>query len=415
MIEFERFTLKNGLRLLVHRDESTPIAAVNTLYDVGARDENPNQTGFAHLFEHLMFGGSVNVPNFDTPLQRAGGNNNAFTNNDFTNYYITIPVENIDTAFWLESDRMLSLAFSPQSLAVQKKVVIEEFKQRYLNQPYGDVWLKLRPMAYKDHPYQWATIGKSIDHIEDAELDDVKRFFKMHYQPSNAILVVAGNVEPQEIYEKVNHWFGSIASDAKASRKLPAENGSGGYECEEVFADVPQAAVYFAWPMADRYSDDYPAIDLLTDILSRGKSARLYKALVADRELFTSISCYITGSIDPGLLVISGMLNEGKSFDDVKDAVMAEVDKLVSAEVGENELEKVKNKFESQHVFSEISAINKAMNLAYYELLGDANDVNGVVKRYREVTAADIQRVAKSVFSNPAMKELRYKPKKNNA
>ncbi len=415
MIEFERFTLKNGLRLLVHRDESTPIAAVNTLYDVGARDENPNQTGFAHLFEHLMFGGSVNVPNFDTPLQRAGGNNNAFTNNDFTNYYITIPVENIDTAFWLESDRMLSLAFSPHSLAVQKKVVIEEFKQRYLNQPYGDVWLKLRPMAYKDHPYQWATIGKSIDHIEDAELDDVKRFFKMHYQPSNAILVVAGNVDPQEIYEKVNHWFGSIPSDAKASRKLPSENGSGGYECEEVVADVPQSAVYFAWPMADRYSDDYPATDLLTDILSRGKSARLYKALVADRELFTSISCYITGSIDPGLLVISGMLNEGKSFDAVKDAVMAEVEKLISAEVGESELEKVKNKFESQHVFSEISAINKAMNLAYYELLGDANDVNGVVKRYREVTAADIQRVAKSVFSNPAMKELRYKPKKNNA
>lgn len=411
MIEFERFTLRNGLRLLVHRDTSTPIAAVNTLYDVGARDENPNQTGFAHLFEHLMFGGSVNAPNFDTPLQRAGGNNNAFTNNDFTNYYITIPVENIDTAFWLESDRMQSLAFSDHSLNVQKKVVIEEFKQRYINQPYGDVWLKLRPMAYKTHPYQWATIGKSVDHIEEAKLDDVKQFFKRHYQPSNAILVVAGNVEPNEIFEKVNQWFGDIPSSPKLSRDLPLESKDGGYECETVEAEVPQEAVYFAWPMADRFSDDYPAIDLLTDVLSRGKSARLYKALVAEKELFTSISCYITGSIDPGLLIISGMLNDGKTFEEVKEAVMLEVQQLVKEEVSETELEKVKNKFESQQVFSEISAINKAMNLAYYELLGDANEANKVVEKYRKVTPADIKRVAGEVFLNPAMKELRYKPK----
>ena len=408
MIEFKRYTLENGLRLIVHTDKSTPIVAVNTLYDVGARDEDPNKSGFAHLFEHLMFGGSVNIPNFDNPLQRVGGNNNAFTNNDYTNYYITVPVENVETAFWLESDRMLSLAFTPESLEVQRKVVIEEFKQRYLNQPYGDTWLHLRPMAYKKHPYQWATIGKSIEHIEDATLEDVKAFFKRHYHPGNAVLVVAGNIEPDRAYELVQKWYGDIPAVKKEDRKLPLESEDHGYECETLMRPVPQNALYMAWPMPDRFSPDYYAADLITDLLSQGKSARFYQNVVRKGELFTSLSSYILGSLDPGLLVVSGMVTENTSFEKAKAAVLSEVQKLIEEGPSETELEKVKNKLETGHLLSESNVLSKAMSLAYFELLGDAEKVNGEMKKYRQVSIEDIQRVALSIFKDDALKELRY-------
>lgn len=408
MIEFKKYNLDNGLRLIVHRDTSTPIVAINTLYDVGARDEDPNKSGFAHLFEHLMFGGSINIPNFDNPLQRVGGNNNAFTNNDFTNYYITVPKENIETAFWLESDRMLSLAFTPESLEVQRKVVIEEFKQRYLNQPYGDAWLHLRPMAYKQHPYRWATIGKSIEHIEDATLDDVKAFFKRHYHPANAILVVAGNVDPDEIYVLTKKWYGDIPPVEKAERNLPQETGLIGYECETLIRPVPQNSLYMAWPMPDRFSPDYYAADLISDILSQGKSARFYQNIVRHGGIFTSLSCYILGSLDKGLMVVSGMIDADADFEKARNAVLSEIELLMQNGPSENELQKVKNKLETAHLVQESSVLSKAMSLAYFELLGDAGKVNHQMEKYNNVTADDIVRVARSIFQTEGLKELRY-------
>jgi len=412
MIEFKKYTLKNGLRLIVHSDPSTPIVAVNTLYDVGARDENPDKSGFAHLFEHLMFGGSINIPNFDNPLQRVGGNNNAFTNNDYTNYYITVPKENIETAFWLESDRMLSLAFTPESLEVQRKVVIEEFKQRYLNQPYGDAWLYLRPMAYKKHPYQWATIGKSIKHIEDATLTDVKDFFKSHYHPGNAVLVVAGDVNHDEVLQLVEKWYGDIPAVSEIQRDLPQEEGLSGYECETLNRPVPQNALYMAWAMPDRFSPDYYAADLITDVLSQGKSARFYQNIVRQGGIFTSLSCYILGSLDRGLLVVSGMVDSDTSFDEARSAVLSEIEKLVKEGPSENELEKVKNKLETSHLVSESNVLSKAMSLAYFELLGDADNVNQEMTKYRSVSREAIMRVASEIFQYENLKELRYQKNK---
>lgn len=413
MIEFKKYTLDNGLRLLVHHDASTPVVAINTLYDVGARDEVADKTGFAHLFEHLMFGGSANIPSFDGPLQNAGGQNNAFTNNDFTNYYITIPRENLETAFWLESDRMLNLAFTPESLEVQRKVVIEEFKQRYLNQPYGDAWLELRPMAYKKHPYQWATIGKEISHIEDATMDDVRAFFKRHYHPSNAILVVAGNVNPDEIYERVKYWYGDIPKGVETERDLPKEESPSPYEMKVLDRPVPQNSIYLAWPMPGRLSPDYYAADLLTDVLSRGKSARFYQNLTQNQQLFTSVQCYILGSLDPGLLLASGMVDKNHSFEEAKEGILGELEKLVKDGPDISELEKVKNKLLTSQMISESNVLSKAMNLAYYELLGDASMVNDVMDKYEAVTAEDIKRVAGKIFNPANMKELRYQVEEN--
>ena len=408
MIEFKRYTLSNGLRLIVHRDVSTPVVAVNTLYDVGARDENPDKSGMAHLFEHLMFGGSVNIPNFDNPLQRVGGNNNAFTNNDYTNYYITIPKENIETAFWLESDRMLSLAFTPESLEVQRKVVIEEFKQRYLNQPYGDAWLHLRPMAYKSHPYWWATIGKSIEHIEDTSLSDVKDFFKRHYHPGNAVLVVAGNVDPDTTYRHVEKWYADIPSGNKTKRILPEESGLTGYECETLIRPVPQNGLYMAWPMPDRFSPDYYVADLITDILSQGKSSRFYQNIIGKGGLFTSLSGYVLGSLDRGLLVVSGMIDSKASFEMAREAVLYEIEMLIAEGPTERELDKVKNKLETRYLISETNVLSKAMSLAYFELLGNADMINQEMDKYRSVSKADIIRVASQIFQTEGLKELRY-------
>ncbi len=407
MIHFHKYTLPNGLRILVHVDESTPIVAINTLYDVGARDETPDKTGFAHLFEHLMFGGSIHIPQFDTPLQEAGGNNNAFTSNDITNYYVTLPVENVETALWLESDRMLNLAFSPESLEVQRKVVIEEFKQRYLNQPYGDVWLELRPMAYKTHPYRWATIGQSIAHIEDATLEDVKAFFAAHYNPANAILSIAGNVDPERIFQQVEHWYADIPAKVKPRRNLPAEQPNKGYELKTLLRNVPQNALYMAWSMPERMHPDYPACDLLSDLLGQGKASRLYEALVKNQALFTSISCYVTGSIDLGLLVISGMLDPQTDFETARAAVMEILANVRQTAASPKELQKVKNQFESNYVFSQLGVLNKAMNAAFFELLGDAELANTLTAHYAAVEAEDIHRLAGQIFQDENLSELR--------
>ncbi|MFT6996446.1 MAG: zinc protease [Cryomorphaceae bacterium] len=407
MIEYERFVLENGLTLIVHKDKNTPIVSVNTLYKVGARDESPDKTGFAHLFEHLMFSGTKNVADFDTPLQRAGGTNNAFTNNDFTNYYVTLPKENLDTALWLESDRMLDLGFSKEGLEVQRKVVIEEFTQRYLNQPYGDLWLTLRPMAYKTHPYKWATIGKSIAHIEEATMDDVRSFYNRYYSPSNAILTVAGNVDPEYILDRVNHWYGDIPSGNGIVSNYPIEANKKDDECEVLTRDVPQRALYMAWLMSARQDEDYYKFDLLSDVLGNGKSSRLHQKLVIEKETFTQVGAYIMGSIDRGLLVVSGMLSEGVDHNDARQAILDQIAELAAEPPTERELTKVKNKVLAQKALSETGALSKAMNLSYYEMLGDASAINSFQNNYLSVTAENVQAMAKKLIER-GVNELRY-------
>ncbi|MDQ0965566.1 zinc protease [Flavobacterium sp. W4I14] len=413
MVDFNRFTLANGLKVLVHEDATTPMAVLNILYDVGARDEDPEKTGFAHLFEHLMFGGSVNIPNYDEPLQRVGGENNAFTSNDITNYYITLPAENIETAFWLESDRMLSLAFSEKSLDTQRNVVSEEFKQRYLNQPYGDVWLKLRPLAYKKHSYRWATIGKELSHIENATMDDVKAFFKKHYTPQNAILVVGGNVKTEDVKKLAEKWFEPIPAGEKYNRDLVQEEPQTEARQETVKAKVPLNAIYMAFKMPGRLNQDYYAFDLLSDILSRGQSSRLYNSLLKEQKLFSDINAYISSSLDPGLFIVEGKLVEGITTETAEKAIWAELDKLKAELVSDNELTKVKNKVESVLVFSEMSLLDKAMNLAYYELLGDAALLNQETEEFLKVKAEDIKRISNETFQSNSSSTLYYLTEEN--
>lgn len=412
MIEFNKFTLNNGLRVIVHQDKTTPVVAFNLLYDVGARDENPEKTGFAHLFEHLMFEGSVNIPNYDLPLQRAGGENNAFTNNDITNYYITLPKENLETAFWLESDRMMELDFSQEKLDIQKKVVVEEFKQRYLNQPYGDWNLYLRPLAYKVHPYQWPTIGKEISHIEEATLQEVKDFFFTHYAPNNAVLVVAGNVEVDEIKQLANKWFGPIEKRNVPKRQLEQEPLQKQARFAQLERNVPLNAIYKAYHMPNRLSSDYYTVDLISDILSNGKSARLMQRLVKEQKVFNNIDAYISGDRDAGLFMINGKLNDGISFEEGEKAIETEVAKLINYQVSEYELIKVKNKIESTLVYSEVNILNKAMNLAYFELLGNAGWINQESVKYQKVTAERIQKVAAEMLNPGNCSTLHYKSNK---
>jgi zinc protease len=408
MVKFNRFTLDNGLRVIVHEDNTTPMAVVNILYDVGSRDENPEQTGFAHLFEHLMFGGSVNIPNYDGPLQQVGGENNAFTSNDITNYYITLPSANLETAFWLESDRMLSLAFSEESLEVQRKVVIEEFKQRYLNQPYGDVWLRLRPMVYKTHPYLWDTIGKNIEHIADAKIEDVKAFFKKHYNPQNSIMVVGGNVTFEQVKELSEKWFGPIPAGEKYNRNLPQEPEQHEERRDTVTAKVPVNDIYIALQMPGRREKEFYAVELMSDILSRGNSSRMYRNLVKDKQLFSDVHAYVFGSLDKGMFVLEGKPTEGVSIEQAEAALWAEVERLKTEEIPADELTKVQNKTESTMIFSEMSLLDKAMNLAYYELLGDAELLNSETEKFLAVTSAQIKAEANKLFRRDNSSTLIY-------
>ncbi|RYZ55650.1 MAG: insulinase family protein [Chitinophagaceae bacterium] len=408
MVNYERFTLANGLRVLVHQDTSTPMAVVNVLYDVGAKDENPARTGFAHLFEHLMFGGSVNIPVYDEPLQMAGGENNAYTTNDLTNYYIQLPAENLETAFWLESDRMLSLAFSDNSLEVQRKVVMEEFKEHYLNKPYGDVWLKLRNLAYEVHPYRWMTIGKELSHIETASLQDVKDFFFKHYRPINAILVVAGNVTTEQVKTLAEKWFGPIESGEKYNRQLPQEPGQQAARKLEVHAAVPLDAFYKTWHIYPRMDHRYYVSDLITEILSGGGSSRLFQALVKEQKLFSNIECYHFGTMDAGLLTIEGKLVKGVKMEDAEKAVEEELAKVKSELIADAELQKVKNKTESQMAFEDMSLMNRANSLAFYELLGDAALINSELDRYNKVTAEDIRSLSNEIFREENSNTLYY-------
>ncbi|WP_266367558.1 M16 family metallopeptidase [Tellurirhabdus rosea] len=409
MIRYEQFTLDNGLRVYVHEDPTTPMACVNILYNVGSRDEDPGRTGFAHLFEHLMFGGSRHIPIYDEPLQKVGGENNAFTSPDITNYYITLPAANLETAFWLESDRMLSLSFDPQVLDVQQKVVIEEFKQRYLNQPYGDVWLKLRPLAYKRHPYQWATIGKDISHIEDATLGDVRDFFYTYYLPNNALMVVAGNVTVEQVKQLSRKWFESIPAGPAYVRRLPQESPQTEARFLETGADVPLNALYKVFHIPGRFDEGFYTADLMADVLGRGKSSRLYQRLLKEQPLFNQISAYVTGSLDPGLLVVSGSLNPGVTLEEANAALETVLDEIRTEAVPEEELRKVKNQAESTLAFSEVELLNRAMNLAYAANAGNADWVNDEAAKIQAVTTDEMLNMAGRVLQKTNSSTMFYR------
>ncbi len=411
MINYNKFSLQNGLTVIHHEDKNTQLCVLNILYKVGSKNEQPDKTGFAHLFEHLMFGGSVNISDYDEALQNAGGENNAFTSNDITNYYLTLPFNNIETGFWLESDRMLSLDFNQHSLDVQRNVVIEEFKERYLNQPYGDVWLKMLPLAYKKHPYSWATIGKEIGHIEAATLDDVKDFFFSFYAPNNAILVVAGNISLEKTKELTEKWFGKIP--ARNIRKANYEQEPPQTEARflEVEADVPLNAIIKAYHMPARMEKGYYEVDLLSDILGSGRSARLYQKLVKEQRLFSELDCYISGDVEAGLFMIEGRLMNGIDLAAADKAIENTLKEAIET-ISEAELEKVKNKTETTIRFNEVNVLNRAMKLAYCEMLGDIELVNTETERYLQVKHKDLIEVGRKILVPSTCSTIYYKSKK---
>ncbi|MFN6944998.1 MAG: M16 family metallopeptidase [Cytophagaceae bacterium] len=411
MIGFEEFTLENGLRVLVHEDPTTPVAVLNILYNVGSKDEEESKTGFAHLFEHLMFGGSAHITSFDEPLQKVGGENNAFTSPDITNYYVTLPAANLETAFWLESDRMLSLSFDPNVLEIQRSVVIEEFKQRYLNQPYGDIWLKLRPLAYQVHPYKWATIGKEISHIENATMEDVKSFFYKYYIPNNAIMVVAGGVKTDQVKRLSEKWFGPIPAGKPYQRQLPQEPKQTSYRHLDISADVPLDAVFMAYHTPGKASPEFHAADLLSDALGRGKSSRLYQKLVKEKHIFNSINAYTTSSHDPALLVISGKLNKGISPEDGQSEIKEVIEQIKVKGLEKKELTKVKNQAESTLVFEKVEVLNRAMNLAVATLLGNPEDVNLETQKIQDTKPEQIHTLAKQALVDTNCSGLFYRSK----
>ncbi|MFT4665123.1 MAG: zinc protease [Polaribacter sp.] len=412
MIAYSRFQLANGLRVIVHEDNSTPMVSLNVLYDVGSRDESPEQTGFAHLFEHLMFAGSANVPDIDDCIQLAGGENNAYTTNDNTNFYSTVPAANLELIFWLESDRMMSLNINEHSLDVQRKVVVEEFKETCLNQPYGDAWHHLADLAYKVHPYRWPTIGLVPKHIEDAKLEDVRNFYIRFYQPDNAILSVAGNVTVAEIKRLAEKWFADVPTLKLPKRDLPQEPAQ--LQLNKLVNNnnnIPADALFMAFHVPARDEPDYYVTDLISDLLANGGSSRLFRRLQKEQKLFNQIDAYVTGSVEPGLLVVEGRPMEGVSLEDAEAAIWKELEELKNEIIPTIELRKIQNKAESTLIFSETGALNKALNLAYFESLGKPELINQEVDLYNRITVEDIQRMAKSVFVEENCSVVHYESK----
>lgn len=409
MITYKKKVLKSGITALVNYDAATTLAAVNIIYKVGAKNENPEKTGFAHLFEHLMFGGSLNVPEFDTPIQMAAGENNAFTNNDYTDYYVVIPSVNIETALWVESDRMKSLNINSDTLELQKKVVVEEYNQRYLNKPYGDVWLLLRPLVYKEHPYRWATIGITPEHIKSATLQDVQEFYDRFYKPSNAIIAISSNIEQERAFELLEKWFGDIEGGETSENIIPEEPQQLVLNRLEVERDVPSSLIYIAYRMDKRVSYEFHVCDLISDILSNGSSSRMFQNLVKERALFASVNAYITGDVDKGLFIVTGHVCDGVDLKVAEEALLSELESVKQQRVSDYELQKVKNKFEVNTTFGEINVMNKAMNLCFYEMLGDIDLVNREIDVYKEITAEDIMSYATKLFVPENSSTLIYK------
>ena len=412
MIEYRQTRLANGLTVIANRDGASRMAAVNILYKVGARNEDPRRTGFAHLFEHLMLRGTREVPDFDTPVQMACGENNAFTNNDYTDFYITLPVANIETALWLESDRMTGLDLSAEACEVEKRVVIEEFRQRYLNQPYGDMNMLLRALAYERHPYRWATIGLTPDHIEAATLDEVRDFYRRFYHPSNAILSVSADIDPDEVFALAEKWFASIADSGCAATHIPPEPEQRAARRRVVERDVPATAITVAYHMGDRLSRDFHAGDMASDLLAGGDSARLYEHLVKGEKLFSGVNAYITGDVDCGLFVFTGQLLPSTTEERAEEALRREAEELMRGAISDYEMEKVKNKFEANTLFGELNVMNKAMNLGYYAMLGDTALVNREVEIYRSLTADDVADFSRRTFRAENSSTIIYRAKR---
>lgn len=411
MVNFERRTLANGLRVIVHEDRNTPLAVVNIQYDVGSRDESPDRTGFAHLFEHLMFSGSKGAPHFDDALQQAGGENNAFTTNDYTTFYDIVPAENLETALWLESDRMYALNIGKRAFKVQQLVVLEEFEETCRNEPYGDSWHHLSELAYQRHPYRWPVIGLKPEHIAEATHEEVKAFYKRWYAPNNAVLSVAGPITAEQVFAWAEKWFGDIPPVELPERQWPADPPLSGAPRRVVRSGIiPAPALYIAFRMPARLDPDFYGLDLLCDVMAGGHASRLYRRLVKDQALFSSIDAYATGNTDPGLLVVEGRLNAGVSMEQAEEAIWGELEALCNAPVSEHELLKVKRKFENTVVFSETSILNKAQNLAYYESLCRAEWMNEEVNVYLQTDAAHIQDCAVRTFVRDAAVTLIYEP-----
>ena len=415
LIEFTKFSLGNGLTVIHHEDKATELCVLNLLYKVGSKNEEANKTGFAHLFEHLMFGGSIHIPNYDEPLQLAGGENNAFTSNDITNYYLSLPANNLETGFWLESDRMLGLAINPKSLKVQKGVVIEEFKERYLNQPYGDIWLKLLPLAYKKHPYKWPTIGKAIAHIKNANQTDVNDFFKQNYAPNNCILVVAGNINLEKTKELCNKWFLPIPSQNILSNPLPQEPVQRKLRRKTVLADVPANLIVMSFHMDQRQSKNFYAMDLLSDIMGSGKGSILYQELIKKKNLFSEIDAYITADAEPGLFIIEGRMLPNTTFEMAEEAIWIVLNQVKSKNIDENDLKRAQHKNETSIRFGDINPLNRAMKLAYAEYLGDVDLVNKEIDNYLAIHTDDIVKESKKIFKESNCSILSYKIKKDGS
>lgn len=411
MIQFTSHTLKNGLKILIHPDNTSDLIAVNLIYQVGARDEQADKTGFAHLFEHLMFGGSIHIPEYDTPLQLASGENNAFTNNDYTNYYLTLPHQNLETAFWLESDRMLQLDFSERNLAIQKKVVIEEFNQRYLNQPYGDIWLLLRSLAYKVHPYQWAAIGKETAHVANASLDDVQSFFGNFYRPNNCILSLSGKVDPDKGFRLAQKWFEDIPSHPVIRQAYPAEPVQQQERRLAVLREVPDSVIYLAFHMGSRTDREYYLADMLSDILSNGPSSRLIRRYIKEEQIFTEVNAFITGDLDPGLFILTAKPIPGVSLETAENSLWTEIGKLINEPISEKELSKVRNKIEANQTYLQTQLLNKAMLMGYFGMLGNAEEMNNELDKYFSCTAEELQGFAAKIFNKRNTTVLYYKAK----
>lgn len=414
MVHFTRSILPNGLRVLVHEDHNTPLVAVNVVYYVGSRDEHPEKTGFAHLFEHLMFAGSKNAPDFDMPLQNAGGENNAYTTNDYTTFYEIVPAENIETALWLESDRMLSLNISKKALSLQQKVVVEEFKETCLNEPYGDAWHHLSSLMYHTHPYRWPVIGLIPEHVENAKVDDVRSFYRRWYTPNNAVLSIAGHINTKEALELAEKWFANIPSGPVIERQIPVEPPQTGPVQKTVTANVPASTVYLAFRTPARLDPAFYPIDLMADILAEGHSSRLYRRLLKEKSIFSQIDAYLTANLDPGLFIIEGRPAEGVSEEQALQALWETLQLLQDELVSDRELAKIQHKFESTLVYSELSILSKAQNLGYYELLHSAEWLNEEVNAYMKITPEDIRQAAIDVFQPNNAGTLIYLPQKLN-
>ncbi len=412
MISFQRRILSNGLRVLVHEDPNTPLAAVNVAYLVGSRDEVPDRTGLAHLFEHLMFSGSRNAPHFDDWLQRAGGENNAYTTNDYTTFYEILPAQNVETALFLESDRMLDLRITRRAFETQRRVVIEEFKETCLSEPYGDMLHHLSAMMYRVHPYRWPVIGLSPDHIASVTLEEVRAFYERWYTPNNAVLSICGPLKADDAFALAEKWFGAIPPGPSLERSFPAEAEGTGL-CERILeAEVPVPAIFMAFRTPPRLHSDFYAADLLSDVLASGQSSRLYRRLVKERRLLSSVEASVTSTFDPGMLIVEAKLAEGVSIEEATGALWEELDALVEVPIEARELIKIQQRFENTVVYSETSVLNKAQYLGFYELLQRAELLNEEVELYRRVSAEDLQRAARQLFRREHALVLTYRPRR---